>query len=187
MNYLQEKLASLFPRRPTSEILVKNVEKLEDIIAQYGKAEEEEEKKELLDKIYSRLPQTLFLAAVCFPEDDPQKAVHDRTLHASPGSKGLYEANKEVVLNGNPFYRPNSKDTGKRMHLRTFVAKGSGTSFIPLFTDFTQYMPVFGGKSRVALFTIREVKAMCQRGQGILINPGENGLIIKPEDLRRIK
>ena len=187
MNYLRRRFASLLPRKHPSELIERKNEKLEEMIARYKKAEDEEDKKEQLEKIFERIPKTLFLAAVCFPEDDPAKSVMDRTLHASPGSKGLYEENKVVLMNGNPFYKPARKDSGKRMHLRMLVGKTSGESFVPVFTDFAHYMKLFGIKSRVALFTLREVREMCQQGQGILINPGENALIIKPTELWRIK
>jgi len=187
MDYLRRRFASLLPRKHPSELLEKKEVKLTELIEKYRRAEEGEEKEELLSQIFAKCSTTLFLAAVCFPEDNPAAPVYDRTLHASPGSKTLYEENRAVVMNGNPFYKLGKKDSGKRMHLRMLVGKSSGESFIPLFTDFTKYTPVFGIKSRVALFTIREVKEMCQPGQGILINPGEDVLIIKPSDVRRIR
>lgn len=187
MDYLRRRFASLLPRKHPSELLEKKEVRMEELIRQYRQAQGEEEKKALLDQIFALFPKTLFIAAVCFPEDDPSAPVYDRTLHASPGSKALYEENKPVVMNGNPFYKPARKDSGKRMHLRMLVGKTKGESFIPLFTDFTKYTPYFGIKSRVALFTIREVREMCQAGQGILINPGEDVLVIKPSDMWRIR
>ena len=187
MDYIRRRFASLLPRKHPSELLKEKDEKLSDMIAKYRRTEDAEAKKALLDKIYAKFPNTLFLAAVCFPEDDPSVPVTDRTLHASPGSKALYEENRPIVMNGNPFYKPGKKDSGKRLHLRMLVGKTSGESFIPVFTDFTKYLPVFGIKSRVGLFTLHEIKEMCQSGQGILINPGEDVLIIKPADMWQIK
>lgn len=187
MDYLRKRFASLLPRKHPSELLREDDVRLADLIGKYRRSEEGEEKDALLDKIFRRFPRTLFLAAICLEGDDPSAAITDRTLHASPGAKPLYEENRPVVMNGNPFYKLAKKDSGKRMHLRMLVGKSSGESFVPLFTDFTKYTPVFGIKSRVALFTIGEVKAMCQAGQGILINPGEDVLVIKPADMWRIK
>ena len=187
MNYLQKCFASLFPRKHPSELMKENKETMPKLIALYHQAETEEEKEKLLNKIYMQIPKTLFLASVCFPDDDPSLAVHDRTLHSSPDAKNLFEANQSVVMNGNPGYKIGKKNCSKRMHLRVLVNKASGQSWIPLFTDFTQYTPHFGVKTRVALFTLREVKAMCQPGQGILIDPGENPLILTSEDLKHIR
>lgn len=187
MDYLRKRFASLLPRKHPSELIREEEVKLTDLIKKYRQSENEEEKKALFDQVFAQFPKTLFLAAVCLEGEDPAVPVTDRTLHASPGSKPLYEENKPVIMNGNPFYKLAKKDSGKRMHLRMLVGKSSGESFIPLFTDFTKYTPVFGIKSRVALFTIREVKAMCGTGQGILINPGEDVFIIRPSDMWRIK
>ena len=188
MEYLRKRFSSLLPRKHPSELLKEDKkEKVAVLIEKYRKADNEEEKKQILDRIYRRFPDTLFLASICFPGDDPGKAVQDRTLYCSPGAKPLYQENQPVVMNGNPFYKLAKKNNGNRMHLRMLVSKSTGQSWIPLFTDFTQYTPHFGIKTRVALFTIREVKNMCQQGQGIIINPGENPLIIEHSELWRIK
>jgi len=187
MNYLQKRFASLFPRKHPSELIKEKKETMPKLITLYHQAETEEKKEKLLNRIYAQFPETLFLASVCYPEDDPSQPVYDRTLHSSPGAKNLFEENQPVVMNGNPGYKIAKKDSGKKMHLRMLVSKTSGQSWIPLFTDFTKYTPHFGIKTRVALFTLREVKAMCQPGQGILINPGENPLILTSEDLKRIR
>ena len=187
MDYLRKRFASLLPRNHPSELIREKEFRLADLIKKYRQSENEEEKKALFDKIFAQFPKTLFLAAVCLEGEDPAVPVTDRTLYASPGSKSLYEENKPVIMNGNPFYKLAKKDSGKRMHLRMLVGKSSGESFVPLFTDFTKFTPVFGIKSRVALFTMREVREMCSAGQGILINPGEDVFIIKPSDMWRIK
>lgn len=187
MDYLRKRFASLLPRKHPSELLKEEAEPMPKLIAKYRQTEDEEKKAALLSKIYAQFPRTLFLASVCYPEDDPTQPVYDRTLHGSKGSKDLFEENQPVVMNGNPGYKLGKKDTGKEMHLRMLVGKSSGQSWIPLFTDFTKYTPYFGIKTRVALFTLREVKAMCQPGQGILIDPGENALPLTAEDLRKIK
>ena len=187
MEYLRRRFASLLPRKHPSELLKEKEESMPKLIARYRTAESEEEKERVLGKIFAQFPRTLFLASVCYPEDDPSQPVYDRTLHGSVGSKTLYEENQPVVMNGNPGYKLGKKDTGKEMHLRMLVSKSSGQSWIPIFTDFTKYTPYFGIKTRVALFTIREVKAMCQPGQGILIDPGENSLPLTAEDLKRIR
>ena len=187
MDYIRRRFASLLPRKHPSELLKEKDEKLSDMIAKYRRTEDAEAKKALLDKIYAKFPNTLFLAAICFPEDNPSVPVKDRTLYASPGSKALFDEARSTVMYGNVYYKPSQKDSSKRMHLRTLVAKNSSESFIPLFTDFTKYTPFFGVQSRVALFTLREVKKMCQNNQGILINPGEDVLIIKPTDMWRIR
>ncbi|MBQ7785873.1 MAG: SseB family protein [Clostridia bacterium] len=187
MEYLRKRFASLLPRRHPSELLSeKKEEKIAVLIEKYRKAEDPEEKKKHLDQIFRQFPKTLFLASVCFAGDDPSVPVYDRTLYASPGAKPLYEENQPVVMNGNPGYKLAKKNNGNRMHLRMLVSKTSSQSWIPLFTDFTKYTPHFGIKTRVALFTIKEVKAMCHQGQGILINPGENALALTAEDLKRI-
>ena len=187
MDFMRRLFGPLFPRKHPSELLKEKDVKLADLITKYCKAEDEDEKNALLDKIYAKFPNTLFLGAICFPEDNPSVPVKDRTLYASPGSKPLFEAARSTVMYGNVYYKPSQKDSSKRMHLRTLVAKNSNETFIPLFTDFTKYTPFFGVQSRVALFTLREVKKMCQNNQGILINPGEDVLIIKPTDMWRIR
>ena len=187
MEYLRRRFASLLPRKHPSELIKPELEPMPKLIARYHQVENEEEKAALLDKIFAQFPKTLFLASVCYPEDDPSKPVYDRSLHSSPGAKGLFEENQPVVMNGNPGYRLAKRDSGKRMHLRMLVSKTSRQSWIPLFTDFTKYTPHFGIQTRVALFTISEVKAMCQPGQGILIDPGENALPLTAEDLKRIR
>ena len=187
MDYLRRRFASLLPRKHPSELIKEDPEAMPKLIAKYRQAETEEEKEKLLKKIYAQFPRTLFLASICYPEDDPSQPVYDRTLHSSKGAKDLYEENQPVVMNGNPGYKIGKKDTGKEMHLRMLVSKSSGQSWNPLFTDFTKYTPYFGIKTRVALFTLREVKAMCQPGQGILIDPGENSLPLTADDLKKIR
>lgn len=187
MDYLRRRFASLLPRKHPSELIKEDPEAMPKLIAKYRQAETEEEKEKLLKKIYAQFPRTLFLSSICYPEDDPSQPVYDRTLHSSRGAKDLYEENQPVVMNGNPGYKIGKKDTGKEMHLRMLVSKSSGQSWIPLFTDFTKYTPYFGIKTRVALFTLREVKAMCQPGQGILIDPGENSLPLTADDLKKIR
>jgi len=107
MDYLRRRFGSLLPRKHRSELLKEKEVKLTDLIKQYRQAEEGEEKKALLDRIFALFPTTLFIAAVCFEGDDPSAPVYDRTLHASLGSKALYEQNRPVVMNGNPFYKDN--------------------------------------------------------------------------------
>ena len=190
MDNIRRLFSSLLPHRQPSAPAgpaAPKAEPLSPLIAQYHQAESGEEKAELLDRIFAQFPRTLLLASVCFPEDDPSKPVYDRTLHTSPGAKGLYEENQSVFMKGNPGYRLRNRDGKKRLHLRTLVSRSSQQSWIPLFTDFEKYTPVFGIQTRVALFTISEVKAMCQPGQGILIDPGENALPLTAEDLKKIK
>jgi len=187
MNILQKCFASLLPRKHPSELLKGKKETLNDLIARYHQAQGEEEKEELSGRIFALFPETLFLASICYPEDDPSRPVSDRTLHGSQGAKQLFEKNQAVVMNGNPGFKIAKKDGNKRMHLRTLVSKSSNQSWIPLFTDFTQYIPFFGVKTRAALFTLREVKAMCQSGQGILITPGEHAFVLTAKDFHRIR
>jgi len=188
MEYLRKRFASLLPRRHPSELLKPDKEEtIIQLIDRYHQAADEEEKKRALDQLFARFPRTLFLVSVCYPEDNPSAPVYDRALHSSPGAKALYEENQPVVMNGNPGYKLAKKSSGKRMHLRMLVSKTSSQSWIPVFTDFTKYTPHFGIKTRVALFTLSEVKAMCHSGQGILINPGEGALPLTAEMLGRIR
>ena len=125
MNYLQKRFASLLPRRHPSELLKPDKEEnINDLINQYHQAQSDEEKAHALDKIYAKFPRTLFLASICYPEDDPTKAVYDRVLHSSPGAKHLYEENQPVVMNGNPGYKLARKDNGKRSLVPQLPRKG---------------------------------------------------------------
>ena len=187
MEYLRRRFASLLPRKHPSELIKEKEESMPKLIARYHDTEDAEEKERVLDKIYAQFPRTLFLASVCYPEDDPNAGVHDRFLHPSPGAERLYEENKPVLLNGNPGYKVGKKGFNKRMHLRMLTSQSTGQSWIPIFTDFTKYTPFFGIKTRVGIFTIREVKAMCQPGQGIIINLGDKSLPLTAEDLKKIR
>ena len=176
MNYLQKRFASLLPRKHPSELLKEKKETMPKLIAKYHQAESAEEKEKLLGKIYAQFPETLFLASVCYPEDDPTQPVYDRTLHSSPGAKTLYEENQPVVMNGNPGYKIAKKDNGKRMHLRMLVSKSSGQSWIPLFTDFYRFREVFGKTSRVTVISYAEASEIAKPYQGIVVNPGKNAI-----------
>lgn len=185
MESLRKCFSALFPqKRPAGQHKAGTMPAL---IAQYHEAQSEEDKSALLEQIYARFPRTLFLASVCFPGDDPSKPVTDRTLHCSRAARNLYDANQGVIMQGNPGYNPGKRDSEKDMHLRTLVSKSSGQSWIPVFTDFTRYTACFGKKTRVALFTLREIRAMCQPGQGILIDPGEHALPLPAAELHKIR
>ena len=74
MNYLQKCFAALLPGRHRAEQLKEEKETMPDLITLYHQAETEEDKAHLLNRIFARFPETLFLASVCYPGDDPHAA-----------------------------------------------------------------------------------------------------------------
>ena len=95
------------------------------------------------------LPNTLFLAPMCYEGEDPNAPVNDRALHATVGAKRLYALNQHIVTNGNPGYRLAKKSDSRRVHLRTIVYHRTKEEWVPLFTDFTKLLPVFGHRTEV--------------------------------------
>ena len=146
---------------------------------------DEAEKAALWEEMCKALPDTLFLAAMCYEGESPTAAVHDRELHATVGSKHLYSLNESIVTHGNPGYRLAKKMDARRMHLRTIVYNKTHEEWVPLFTDFTKLLPVFGQKSRVTIISFEEARQMAKNCKGIVVNPGRDGIYLSGADLKK--
>lgn len=153
---------------------------------QFLTCEDMEQKAEIWTKMCKLLPDTLFLAAMCYEGDDPRAASRDRELHATVGAKRLYESNKQITTLGNPGYRVAQKADDRRIHLRTLIHQKSKEVWVPLFTDFSGLLPMFGQNSRVTIISFAEARQMAKSYQGIVINPGKNAIHLDSSILKKV-
>lgn len=145
-----------------------------------------QQKAEIWAKMCKLLPDTLFLAAMCYEGDDPHAASRDRELHATVGAKRLYDSNKQITTQGNPGYRVAKKSDDRRIHLRTLIYQKSKEVWVPLFTDFSGLLPMFGQNSRVTIISFAEARQMAKSYQGIVINPGKNAIHLDSSILKKV-
>ena len=143
---------------------------------QFLACEDEALKAQLWEQMCKALPDTLFLAAMCYEGEDPNAPVRDRDLHATVGAKRLYALNQHIVTHGNPGYRLAKKADSRRLHLRTIIYNKTKEEWVPLFTDFTRLLPVFGQNYRVTLISFAEARQMAKTCKGIVINPGKEAI-----------
>lgn len=156
-----------------------------ELSAKFLSCEDEEQKAALWEQMCKALPDTLFLAAMCYEGEDPNAAVHDRTLHATVGSKRLYSINENIVTHGNPGYRLTRQNDSRRIHLRTIIYNKTKEEWVALFTDFTKLLPVFGQNSRVTIISFAEARQMAKPYKGLVINPGKDALRFGADDLKK--
>ncbi|MBQ2989868.1 MAG: SseB family protein [Clostridia bacterium] len=147
--------------------------------------ENPEEKAKIWEQMRKALPRTLFLAAMCYEGENPNQPVTDRDLHASTGSKRLYAINQAVVTNGNPGYRMAKQKENRRTHLITMIYNKTKEEWVPLFTDFTKLLPVFGQKYRVMIISFDEARYMAKPYKGIVINPGREAIRLSADELKK--
>lgn len=133
-------------------------------------------KEQLWNQMCAALPDTLFLAAMCYDGDNPNAPIRDKVLHVTVGAKRLYPENQHIINRGNPGYRPSKKADNRRIHLRTLVYQKSKEEWIPLFTDFYRFREVFGKTSRVTVISYAEASEIAKPYQGIVVNPGKNAI-----------
>lgn len=138
--------------------------------------EDMQQKAEIWAQMCKILPDTLFLAAMCYDGDDPHTASRDRELHATVGAKRLYGSNTQITVHGNPGYRVAKKADDRRIHLRTLIYQKSKEVWVPLFTDFSGVLPMFGANSRMTIISFEEARQMAKSYQGIVINPGKHAI-----------
>jgi len=144
--------------------------------AQFLACEDEAAKAQLWEQMCKALPDTLFLAAMCYEGEDPNAQPRDRDLHATVGAKRLYALNQHIVTNGNPGYRLAKKADPRRIHLRSIVYHKTKEEWVPLFTDFTRFLPVFGQNTRVTIISFAEARQMAKPYKGLVINPGKDAI-----------
>lgn len=144
--------------------------------AQFLACEDDALKAQLWEQMCKALPDTLFLAAMCYEGEDPNASVRDRDLHATVGAKRLYALNQHIVTHGNPGYRLAKKADSRRVHLRTIIYNKTKEEWVPLFTDFTKLLPVFGQNYRVTVISFAEARQMAKHCKGIVINPGKEAI-----------
>lgn len=149
--------------------------------------EDEAQRAEIREKMLKVLPDTLFLAPMCYEGENPEAEVHDRALHATVGAKRLYALNQHIVTNGNPGYRLAKKTDSRRVHLRTIVYHKTKEEWVPLFTDFTKLLPVFGQKSRVTVISFDEARQMARPYSGLVVNPGKDAIKLAQSELKKVK
>ena len=155
--------------------------------AQYLACEDEAQKADIMEKMCRALPDTLFLAPMCYEGEDPNAPVSDRALHATVGAKRLYALNQHIVTHGNPGYRLAKRSDSRRVHLRTLIYHRTKEEWVPLFTDFTRLLPVFGQKSRVTVISFDEAKRMAAPYSGLVINPGKDAVKLGQSELKKIR
>ncbi len=153
---------------------------------QFLACEDETQKAEIWTQMCKALPDTLFLAPMCFDGDDPRASVRDRDLHATVGAKRLYAINQHIVTHGNPGYRLAKKADNRRIHLRTLIYNKTKEEWVPLFTDFTKLLPVFGQNSRVTIISFGEARQMAGPYKGIVINPGKNAIRLDNGEMKKV-
>ena len=147
--------------------------------------EDEAHKAELWTQMCKALPDTLFLAAMCYEGEDPNTPVRDRELHATVGAKRLYALNQHIVTKGNPGYRLAKKVDNRRIHLRSIIYRKTKEEWVALFTDFTHLTPVFGKNVRVTLISFAEARQVAKPYKGIVINPGKNPIRLDNNELKK--
>jgi len=133
-------------------------------------------KEQLWNQMCATLPDTLFLAAICYEGENPNVPVRDRVLHVTVGAKRLYPENQHIINRGNPGYRPSKKPDNRRIHLRTIVYQKTKEEWVALFTDFYRFREVFGKTSRVTVISYAEASEIAKPYQGIVINPGKDAI-----------
>ncbi|MBR5287296.1 MAG: SseB family protein [Clostridia bacterium] len=158
-----------------------------DLLDRYNACEDEAEKAVIFTKLCKALPDSLFLCVFCYDGEDPNARVNDRTLHATQGSKRLYAVNQDAVTSGNPGYRLAKKTDSRRMHLRTLVNNKTKQEWVPLFTNFSKLLPVFGTNFRIALISFEEAKVIAKPYAGIIINHGKDSIKLSAEELKTIR
>ena len=164
---------------------VDKVGAFQTLSAQFLACEDEALKAQLWDQMCKALPDTLFLAAMCYEGDDPNAPVRDRDLHATVGAKRLYAINQHIVTNGNPGYRVAKKAESRRIHLRSIIYHKTKEEWVPLFTDFTKLLPVFGQNFRVTVISFAEARQMAKPYKGIVINPGKDAIRLNNDELKK--
>ena len=190
-------LRSMIGAKPTEEAQPKpampkvnaSTDKFKALCEKYHAEPDAKEKGEIMGDIIRMLPGTLLLATMCYEGENPTNVVSEkeRVLRISPGAKQLYGRNQASVMNGNPGYRPAIKSDRRRIHLHTLVNKKTNQTWVPLFTDFTKLLPVFGQNYRVTLISFVEAKDMCRGCSGIVINPSREGSIyISKEQMKHM-
>ncbi|MBR4040029.1 MAG: SseB family protein [Clostridia bacterium] len=152
---------------------------------QFLTCEDDAFKAQLWEQMCKALPDTLFLAAMCYEGDDPNAPVRDRDLHATVGAKGLFAINQHIVTNGNPGYRLAKKADSRRIHLRTIVYNKTKEEWVPLFTDFTRLLPVFGQNFRVTVISFAEARRMAKDCKGLIINPGKDAIRLDNGEMKK--
>ena len=155
--------------------------------AQFLACEDEALKAQLWEQMCKALPDTLFLAAMCYEGEDPCAPVRDRDLHATVGAKRLYALNQHIVTHGNPGYRLAKKADSRRVHLCTIIYHKTKEEWVPLFTDFTKLLPVFGQNYRVTLISFAEARQMAKHSKGIVINPGKDAIRLESGQMKNIQ
>ena len=168
------------PKAPKAD----RVGAFQTLSAQFLACEDAVLKTQLWDQMCKALPDTLFLAAMCYEGDDPNAPVRDRDLHATVGAKRLYAINQHIVTHGNPGYRLAKKADNRRVHLRSIVYHKTKEEWVPLFTDFTKMLPVFGQNFRVTIISFAEARQMAKPYKGIVINPGKDAIRLNNEALK---
>ncbi len=158
---------------------------LQALLEQFASCEDEALRAQLWQQLCKALPDTLFLAPMCYEGDAPAEAGRDRKLYATVGAKRLYESNEQIIRRGNPGYRLTEKVDGRRMHLRTLIAQKSKEVWVPLFTDFSGLLPMFGKNSRVTIITFAEARQMARSYTGIIINPGKESIRLAGDALNK--
>ena len=154
--------------------------------AQFLACEDDALKAQLWEQMCKELPDTLFLAAMCYEGEDPNASVRDRDLHATVGAKRLYALNQYIVTHGNPGYRLAKKADSRRVHLRTIIYNKTKEEWVPLFTDFTKLLPVFGQNYRVTVISFAEARQMAKHCKGIVINPGKEAIRLENSQIKNI-
>lgn len=155
--------------------------------AQLLSCEDEAQRAEIWEKMLRALPDTLFLAPMCYEGEDPHAPVKDRELHATVGAKRLYALNEHIVTRGNPGYRLAKRSDSRRVHLRSIVYHRTKEEWVPLFTDFTRLLPVFGQTSRVTVISFDEARRMAAPYSGLVINPGKDAIKLGSGELKRVR
>lgn len=153
---------------------------------QFLACEDETRKAQLWQQMCKTLPDTLFLAPMCYEGDDPVTAGRDRKLYSTVGSKRLYERNAQIITRGNPGYRLIEKPDGRRLHLRTLISQKTKEVWVPLFTDFGKLLPMFGSNSRITVISFAEACQMAKAYTGIIVNPGKNAVRFYNSELKKI-
>lgn len=158
----------------------------EALSAKYLACEDEAQKEKLWSELCRALPGMLFLAAMRYEGEDPNVPVHDRELHATVGAKRLYALNQNIVTRGNAGYRLAKTADDRRFRLCTLVSKKTKEEWVLLFTDFTRLIPDLKRNYRLTLISFAEVREIAKAYKGIVINPGEDAIVLDISQMNKM-
>lgn len=158
--------------------------RLAELTARFHACMDPKEKDAIFKQLTKTLHASVFLAAFCYADDNPNAKIRDRELHMTGSAKLLYPSNAPAINVGNPGFAPATKDAKKEMHLRTFINNKTGEVWVPLYTDFGKLIAAFGSETRVTVISFDEARKIAKPYKGLIINPGPQAIGLNFSDMK---